>query len=134
MSFASLVDFSIDAYVRESFPSGVYEIDSFIGLENFKLIFFICLFFENNIWILVSSFRFILCMITIIDWGHSVAYKPSRWTDGSRWSVSFMVSFPAEKLGCAHPFKVTMGKLSWKLRWFLCRDRLQINIQKETEK
>ena len=67
MSFASLVDFSIDAYVRESFPSGVYEIDSFIGLENFKLIFFICLFFENNIWILVSSFRFILCMITIID-------------------------------------------------------------------
>ena len=40
MSFASLVDFSIDAYVRESFPSGVYEIDSFIGLENFKLIFF----------------------------------------------------------------------------------------------
>ena len=32
ISFASLVDLSIDAYVRESFPSGVYEIESFIGL------------------------------------------------------------------------------------------------------
>ena len=82
----------------------------------------------------MGSFRSILCIITITDWGHSAAYKLSRWTDGSLWSLSFMVSFPAEKLGWAQPFKVTMEKLPWKSRWFLCRDRLQINIRKETEK
>ena len=32
------MDLSIDVYVRESFPSGVCKIDSFIGLENLKLI------------------------------------------------------------------------------------------------
>ena len=35
MSLASLLDSSSDAYVRESFPSGVCEIDSLIGKQNF---------------------------------------------------------------------------------------------------
>ena len=43
-----------------------------------------------------------------------------------------MVSFSAEKIDWAHSFKETSGKLSRKSRFFLCRDRLQININKET--
>ena len=97
-SLASLVDLSIDAYIRESSPSDVCETDSFIGLENLKLIFFcFSLFFENHIWILLGSFHFILCIITIIDWGHSEAYKPSRWTSGSLRSLSIIVSTPWKK-------------------------------------
>ena len=134
ISLASLVDLSIDVYVRESFPSGVCKIDSFIGLENLKSIIIFFLFSENHIWMLLGSFHFILCRITITDRGHNGAYKPSSWTGGSLWSLSIMVSFPVEKLDWAHPFKVTNGKLSRKSRWFLCRDSLQINIKKETEK
>ena len=106
------MDLSIDVYVRESFPSGVCKIDSFIGLENLKLIIFFFLFSENHIWMLLGSFHFILCRITITGRGHNGAYKPSSWTGGSLWSLSIMVSFPVEKLDWAHPFKVTNGKLS----------------------
>lgn len=41
MSLASLLDSSSDAYVRESFPSGVCEIDSLIGKQNFIQFFFV---------------------------------------------------------------------------------------------
>lgn len=100
----------------------------------FEVNYYFFLFSENHIWMLLGSFHFILCRITITDRGHNGAYKPSSWTGGSLWSLSIMVSFPVEKLDWAHPFKVTNGKLSRKSRWFLCRDSLQINIQKETEK
>ena len=131
ISLASLVDLSIDVYVRESIPSGVCKIDSFIGLENLKLInIFFC--FPKIIfgcyWVVFISYYVELPSL-IED-----TYKPSSWTGGLLWSLSIMVSFPVEKLDWAHPFKVTNGKLSRKSRWFLCRDSLQINIQKETEK
>ena len=52
-SLASLVDLSIDAYVRESSPSDVCETDSFICLEDLKLNFVVVvvffLFFQNHI-------------------------------------------------------------------------------------
>ena len=44
-SLTSLVDLSIDAYVRESSPSDVCETDSFIHLEDLELNFFIVVVF-----------------------------------------------------------------------------------------
>ena len=109
MSLASLLDSSSDAYVRELSSSGVCEIDSFIGWKTIHSIF---LFFENHIWTTLGSFRFILCIITIIDRGHSAVYIPSCWTKGSVWSFSFLVSVPAKKLGWAQPLKLINCKPS----------------------
>ena len=131
MFSASLVDSSSEAYVCESSPSGVCETDSVIGLE-----IFIQLFVFSKI--TIGSYRIIfvsfLCTVTIIDWGHSAVYTHSRRTDGLLWSLSFLVSYPAENLGWAQSFKVVNGKPSWKSRWFLWREKLQKNIQKENKK
>ena len=75
--------------------------------------------FSFFIGLILSNFKFVVSIITIIDSGNSSVYAPSCWTSGSLWRLSIPVPFSEANSSRASTFKTFNGKLSRKSRWFL---------------
>ena len=89
------------------------------------------LYFPFFMRLILVSFNLVISIITIIDSGSSSVYTPSCWTSGSLWNLSIPVPFPEANSSRAPTFKTFNGKLSWKSRWFLYKERKEINTHKE---
>ena len=84
--------------------------------------------------LILVSFNLVISIITIIDSGSNSVYTPSCWTSGSLWNLSIPVPFPEANSSRAPTFKTFNGKLSWKSRWFLYKERKEKKHTKRKER